>query len=705
MLRLPSGAASVIVSAVGYERQAVTVVGTEPLDVRLAAATASLQAVVVTAGRGEQSRADAPLAIAALTAADLLATRPNTFAEALSRVPGVYMIDLGNEQHAMAIRQPFSLKPLYLYLEDGIPIRPAGLFNHNALIEVNQADLDRVEVVRGPGSALYGAGAVGGAVNFLTGRPTLEPAASVSLRSGGTGLTRADVAASGTIRRVGLAGGGYVSRQRRGPRDHSDADKLSATLRADMAIAPQTTLAATVTGNVLDTDTDGSLDSLNFASGGTASLQTFTYRRVEAARGALRLDHFWSRHQRTTATAFARANRVAQLPHYRLRPTGPATAVGEVNAQRFRSVGLTLQHEVEPGWRCARLVGGATLDVSPTDYTARFGTASRDAAGRYVSFVETDSLLTDYAVRLTNVAAFVQGEVEPVPGVRVVGALRYDRLRYDLDNDLPPGAFSGAADRTDTFARLTPRLGVVVAVGRTAGLYANASQGFVPPEAGELYRGVQVPSLRPAVFTSVEAGGFVQTLDGRLAADAAVYRMAGRDEIVLVRAADGTTADRNAGRTRHEGVEVSLLARPDDVWTARLGGTVARHAYVAFTLDERAGQERVFDGHRMEKAPAFVANGEVAVRPAVAPGLRVAVEAQRVSGYWMDPENATRYAGHTVLHVRASYAHRGAEVWVHLLNATDARYATTAEVAFGRPQYTPGLPRAIMLGLSLRLGR
>ncbi|HEX8385880.1 MAG TPA: TonB-dependent receptor, partial [Rubricoccaceae bacterium] len=543
-LAVPARVATLTVSAVGYGPETVAVPGLAggPVEVRLAAAASDLQPVVVTAGRGEQARTDAPLAIAALTAADLRETRPNGLAEAVNRVPGVHMVDLGNEQHAMSIRQPFSLKPLFLYLEDGVPIRPAGLFNHNALIEVNQADLERVEVVRGPGSALYGAGAVGGAVNFLTARPTLNPAAALSVRGGAAGYGRADASASGTVGRVGLAGGGYVARQREGPRDHSDYDKASLTVRADAPVGYGTTLVATATANVLDTDTDGSLDSLNYATGGTTSLQTFTYRRVEAVRGAVRLDRIWGARHHTTATVFARANRVAQLPHYRLRPTGPTAATGEVNAQRFRSVGLTAQHEVYPGWRGARLVGGATVDLSPTDYTARFGTATRDADGRYVAFAETDSLLTDYAVRLTNVAAFVQGEVEPVRRVRVVGSVRVDRISFALDNALAPGAFSGAADRTDTFARVTPRLGVVVGAPGGAGLYANASQGFVPPEAGELYRGVQVPTLRPAVFTSVEAGGFAQALGGRLAVDAAVYRMDGRDEIVSVRAADGTTA-------------------------------------------------------------------------------------------------------------------------------------------------------------------
>lgn len=704
-LSVPPRVTALSVSAVGYARQSVPVSassGAEPLAVRLVEVAADLQPVVVTAGRGAQARTEAPLAIAALSAADLRDTHPNVLAEAINRIPGVHMLDLGNEQSAMAIRQPFSLKALFLYLEDGIPIRPTGLFNQNALIEINGADLGGIEVVRGPGSALYGAGAVGGAINFLTARPTLGREARVSVRGGQSGLLRTDASASGTAWGVGLAGGGYVSRQRNGLRDHSDYDKVSGTLRAEARLAPGTTLTGTATLNVFDTQTDGALDSTSFFSGSATSLQTFSYRRHEAGRAALRLDRVWGASQFTSLTAFGRVNRVAQNPFYRLRPTGPTSATGEVNVQRFQSLGLSAQHEVYPGWRRARLVGGALLDVSPTSLSVRYGTSGRDADGRFVDFVATDSLLTDYSVRLSNAAAFLQGEVDVVERVKLVASVRYDRIGYALDNALAPGAFSGAADRTDTFTRVTPRVGAVVTIAPRTGVYANASQGFVPPEAGELYRGVQVPSLRPAVFTSVEAGSFASTLDGRLAADVAVYRMTGRDEIVSVRSDDGTV-DQNAGRTRHEGVEVSILAQPGRQLTARLGAAWGRHTYVAFTPDARAGRGVSFSGNRMEAAPALVANGEVAVTPSGVPGLRVALEAQRVSGYWMDPENTVRYDGHVVLNARAGYTRRGVEVWANLLNAADATYATRASVLFGRTQYVPGLPRAITVGIGTRL--
>ncbi|MEM0964172.1 MAG: TonB-dependent receptor, partial [Bacteroidota bacterium] len=279
---------------------------------------------------------------------------------------------------------------------------------------------------------------------------------------------------------------------------------------------------------------------------------------------------------------------------------------------------------------------------------------------------------------------------------------------YDFDNALPPGSFSGVVDTTNSYARITPRLGVIWAPTPERGLYANASQGFLPPEAGELYRGTQVPTLRPSTFDSYEVGGFARFLGGRLAVDVALYRMDGRDEIVTVRAADGSRQNRNAGQTLHEGIEYAVVVQPNAVWSARLSATNSRHEYIEFTVDEREGRERVFDGNRMDRAPGFIANGELAVRPPFARGLRLAAEVQRVSGYWMDPENTVRYDGHAVLNLRAQYAGRalrGAELWATLLNVADTRYATTAAVSFGRQQFTPGLPRALTIGVGYRLGR
>ena len=86
----------------------------------------------------------------------------------MGRMPGVWVATTGGEGHMTAIRQPLTTNPVYLYLEDGVPTRSTGFFNHNALYEINMPQADAIEVTKGPGSALYGSDAIGGVVNVLT---------------------------------------------------------------------------------------------------------------------------------------------------------------------------------------------------------------------------------------------------------------------------------------------------------------------------------------------------------------------------------------------------------------------------------------------------------------------------------------------------------------------------------------------------------
>ena len=82
-----------------------------------------IEQVVITAGRVAQQRSEAPVAIATVSRRTIEETRAQTMDLLLNKVSGVYNTNLGNEQHSMSIRQPITTKSLFLYLEDGIPIR------------------------------------------------------------------------------------------------------------------------------------------------------------------------------------------------------------------------------------------------------------------------------------------------------------------------------------------------------------------------------------------------------------------------------------------------------------------------------------------------------------------------------------------------------------------------------------------------------
>jgi len=184
-----------------------------------------METVVVTASRAETRLTDTPLAISQI-ARDEIDSRQAAFTgEVLNKIAGVYMSDLGNEQHSMAIRQPITTNAVYLYLEDGIPIRPLGLFNHNSLYEVNLESSGSIEVIKGPASSLYGANSVGGTVNFLTRAPSRTTTAELGLQGSDQGYWRTHADLSGTEGNLGGRLSAYVSRRNGGWQEHNDAEK------------------------------------------------------------------------------------------------------------------------------------------------------------------------------------------------------------------------------------------------------------------------------------------------------------------------------------------------------------------------------------------------------------------------------------------------------------------------------------------------
>ena len=119
---------------------------------------------VTSASREVQKRSEVPGAISMISNSKIADTKAFGIDQLVNQVPGVFMstsLAASNEQHFMAVRSPITTKALFLYLEDGLPIRPTSVFNHNALLEMNNTSFGRIEVLKGPASSIYGSEAIG----------------------------------------------------------------------------------------------------------------------------------------------------------------------------------------------------------------------------------------------------------------------------------------------------------------------------------------------------------------------------------------------------------------------------------------------------------------------------------------------------------------------------------------------------------------
>ncbi|WP_292932971.1 TonB-dependent receptor [Noviherbaspirillum sp.] len=679
----------------------------------LAAADAPvLDEVVVSGSRAATKLVETPQAIGVVKDDALKRDKPKTMGEVINRIPGVYWNDLGNEQHSMGIRQPISTNAVYQYLEDGIPIRPLGVFNHNSLNEMNLAGTESVEVVKGPASSLYGSNAVGGAINFLTAAPSRTPTASLGVRHDDTaGFTRYDSSASNTWDRLGLRFSHYSSRRTRDNwQEYSKGSKDSFSLRGDYALSTSSLLRATLVHTDLDAAMTGSLFENDYRTNPDKSLNTFTYRKDKTTRANLAWEGETTQNGLTTVTLFSRRNDHGQIPSYTIGSCVGTTCKGSINNNHVDSLGVDVKHQQEFDWLSSRLIAGVYIDKSDNPYVSDNLSITRDpASGKYVSYTMSNAAdpkgVRDFQADIDNVAAFAQWEFTPLAKTRVVAGGRIDTIRYDYHNKLSPaGSVNfGAPDESRSFSHFSPKVGATYALNKDASVYTNLSEGFTPPEVLQLYGKTGIPNLKPSTYDNVEIGLRMAFLNGALKLDSALYRLDGRDTIVNYTVAPGTTEYRNAGSTRSQGLELGVGYDAGAV-DMRFGTTIASHRFrkyqVSGTLD--------YSGKDMPQAPRDITTAEIGYKPVQ--GARIALELVHQGEYWMDNANTVKYPGHTLLNLRARYQFaKGWEAWLQARNLTDKQYADSASSSYSgvgtyspntQNQYTPGAPRSIMVGLA-----
>ncbi len=233
-----------------------------------------LQEVVVSANRDAIKRTQAPISIASISTKTINETKATTIDQLVNKVSGIYMVNLGNEQHSMGIRQPIGTRSLFLYLEDGIPVRTSGVFNHNALMEMNMASVKSMEVIKGPSSSLYGGEAIGGVVNMITQSPTAIPTFKLSAQLNDIGYKRADLQTGFTKGKWGVHVSGYYANRNNGFVPFSNFNKAIATARVDYTFSKKTKLENSFTYMDYYSDMSGSVDSAMFANKTFTSQQT-----------------------------------------------------------------------------------------------------------------------------------------------------------------------------------------------------------------------------------------------------------------------------------------------------------------------------------------------------------------------------------------------------------------------------------------------
>ena len=670
-----------------------------------ASAAPALEEIVVTAMRQPAAAFETPLSLSAVDRDALRLLGSTHHAEALNRLPGV-MIQRGSGQESLtAIRSPVLTGAgscgAFLFLENGVPIRPTGFCNVNELFEVNTEQAQSIEVLRGPGTALYGSSAMHGIVNVLQPTPGQLPSRSIAIDAGPSDYVRAKL--SGSARtgewQYGVAGlythdGGW-----RVDSGYDEA-KLNATAEGRWGSTPASAVLAATS---LDQQTAGFITGQGAYRSDQLSRQNLNpeaYREATAVRLTGLLQPEIAGEARLELRPYLRTSRMEFLQHFLLgKPL-------ERNGQESAGLMTSLTWDDDPAWT---LVTGVDLELADS-FLVQQQDGPTTGGPPPANAIRPSGRHYDYEVRSYVIAAYAHGERRFGDRWRATGGLRAEAVNYDYDNRMlagntdengvPCGAtgclYSRPADRTDAFLNVAPKLGLSFEMSDALLAYANASVGFRPPEMTELYRlqrSQQVADLDSERLDALELGlkGTWERFELTLAA----FDMDKRN--VILRETNGfNVAD---GRTSHQGLEYELRWRPLGAVELRGAGTFARHRYEFSRAVE--GGENIVDGNDVDTAPRQLHRAAVSWTPA--PAWAFEAEWLSVGEYWLDAANAHRYGGHELLNLRARW--QPAREWavtLRLNNALDRDYADRADYAFGSYRYFPGRGRALFAEVAWR---
>lgn len=674
-LSVPGGA-RVVVSAAGFA------LATEPVSSRATGLRVTLQPapffeeVNVTSTRSDAPRSDPNGTVTVLSSEVLLTSAPITIDDALKAVPGFTLFRRTSSRSANPTAQGVSLRGLggtgasrSLVLSDGVPLNDAfgGWVYWD---RVPHAAIDRVEVLRGSASDLYGADAVAGVVQVLTLRPTRATGRAL-LEGGNLDTGRVSLFAGGRSRGFSYSAAGQWF---------------------------------TTEGYIPVSETQ----SPGIAPRGPVDEPAGSMHRSVLATGSYQTQNGWRVEGRGTVFREERENGTALTPNDTSARNGSGEVSGGVGggflAVRFFGGNQDYDQNfssVSDDRATERLIRIQSVPSSAQGVGAQWvRTWGRQswligAEGRFIDGTTIETPFSAAGVRLATTraggrqrvgSAFVQGTFRATDRLTIVAGAHGDGWHTKADNT--------GFERT--LGAFNPRASVAYRMGDSGvSLRASAYGGFRAPTLNELYRGFRVgntvtnpnEALEPERLKGFEGG--VLASRGRVSArvtgfwstlDEAVSNVTVSSTPSLI-----TRQRRNADEQRASGVEFEAeLALPRAVTVGFAGAVIASHFKGQTDLrDKRVPQvakyNLAFTARYQERG--WTGSGQV-----------------RVTGpQFENDQNTLTLRRATVLDLHGGRdVVRGVRAFVAIENVFDEEYDV------GRtPTLTIGLPRTVRAGVQV----
>ncbi|ATQ76785.1 TonB-dependent siderophore receptor [Massilia violaceinigra] len=572
--------------------------------------------------------------------------------------------------------------------------------------------IDRVEAIGGPSSFLFGSGAVGGSINYITKVAERRDFSEAQVRLGTDGLKEASI---GVNQRLGDQHHIRIDLHHRDADSWIDASgarstQLAASLRSDLGPRFTHMLAYEFQEENVERPYWGT--PLLNPVGGRARIDPATrFKNYNSADGIYAQRVHWLRSVAewraseavqftNTVYAYDAVRDYRNVESYRFNPANTAVERSGILLQRHeqRMLGdrLDATYKGELAGRRSDWAFGIDVSVNrqtrfPNSLPASLGSVDPYdfATERFFDIPGmSPALRPDRDNKVTTRAAYIENRTAIAPSLNLVTALRHERIELDLVNRREISAASPASF-TRRYGPTTGRAGLVwdLAPGTTAYVqYATAAD----PPSGVLSTASFGDVRNNSELTTGRQGEIGAKLDfwqGKGTATVAAYRIERKN--IATQDPDNSALTVLVGEQSANGVELSLGLQPTRQWSIQ--GNLTR-------VDAQYEQYRQggvsLAGKTPANTPRSVAN--LWLGYAVTPAIKADIGLRHVGSVYADAANGIAWPAYTLLDLGLRYQiSRDVAVVGRVRNAGDRVHA----VNLGATMAYLGAPRTADLAL------
>ena len=643
--------------------------------------------IVVTGTKNKSQILDISGNISYVDIEEIKFINPHNPSEVLNRTPGVFVSMGSGQEHLTSIRSPIlsggAGAGSFLYLEDGIPLRSPGFANVNGLMDSIVEISERTEIIRGPGSVLYGSNAIHGLINVITEKDETENSNTLNLH-----LMKHEFTFDSSIYR-NLSDGNllfnFFWREDNGHSHNHDKEKedfdkphygqQKFLLRWDTSKNSKDYIFS-ISGTNLNQETMGYIK-------GYQAYKDQSKRYInpdpEAFRDTFNIRSYFKIVQQLenaslSVTPYVRYANMDFRMHF--LPGKP------LEKNSHKSIGL--QTLYQKPFNNNFLTFGIDAEITE-------GELSENQAAPDVSFgprlAYPKGIHYDYKIDSTILAAFINIEWQISEDTVLVTGIRGENVEYDYKTNTAPGTLGRiqvSPDRTDDFTDFSPKFAINHKLNQKLALFANYSRGNRAPQTTDLYRiqSKQVPGgANSEKMDSFEIG--LRGNFGNISIELVGFNM--KKENYFFRDSQGFNVEN--GKTTHEGFEIGYSIDFADILQIQGSASYAEHKY-----DFDHTPNGIKSGNQIDSAPELLANTRFIFAPK--DGTKVELEWEKIDSYPVDERNAHFYKGHNIFNLRAKTPiNKNFNIGFLVNNLTNEKYATRADFAFGSYRYFVGRER------------